>query len=445
MGHRAVEPPPKFRRLLERAAAAGDPVAFGDIVMRPPTDTLHRWRVWVFHEGRRFDSTYGAGVGFAYKGYLDAAAWLARERAGNLGQPEFETTHLADFIDDYVARRGMDGRWSDRTQASRERDLRALRDIAEKRRLRCCDLNAMHLREYLTTVRSPGRAATVKSLVKTMLTFGRHAGYFTRDQAELTDGITWTPPKGYVRPPSRREQSRVHGDMVTAGEVMTFEQLDAWARGCQERWEHGYAFIHTCALLGTRSGEIRVLTADPAIAGNGLGNLVDLAEGLVRIRVQATTSEAKRELPKLKKIRDIAIPRDAPAGFSIVDWLPGRIDAALAEQAAGDNPRALIFPNPSGGVYEEQNLRNRVWAPATEDLGWAMEHPGSNRRLMRFTLHSLRDRYANTALHHWHYTEEILLQQGSWKDPETVRRFYSGITDQTLSQAKSIHGWGIGM
>ena len=31
---------------------------------------------------------------------------------------------------------------------------------------------------------------------------------------------------------------------------------------------------------------------------------------------------------------------------------------------------------------------------------------------------------------------------GSWKDPETVRRFYSGITDQTLAQAMAIHGWG---
>ncbi len=50
-------------------------------------------------------------------------------------------------------------------------------------------------------------------------------------------------------------------------------------------------------------------------------------------------------------------------------------------------------------------------------------------------------RYANTALHLWHYTEEVLLQQGSWKDPETVRRFYSGITDQTLNQALAIHGW----
>lgn len=118
-----------------------------------------------------------------------------------------------------------------------------------------------------------------------------------------------------------------------------------------------------------------------------------------------------------------------------------RIADALAEQARGWNPKALIFPSLSGGVFAEQNIRNRVWAPAAEELGWVMEHPGSDRRLMRFTLHSLRDRYANTALHVWKYTEEVLLQQGSWKDPETVRRFYSGITDQTLSQAMAIHGW----
>lgn len=93
-------------------------------------------------------------------------------------------------------------------------------------------------------------------------------------------------------------------------------------------------------------------------------------------------------------------------------------------------------------MFGEQNLRNWVWAPAAKDLGWKMERPEGRSRLLRFTLHSLRDRYANTALHVWKCTEEVLLQQGSWKDPETVRRFYSGITDQTLAQAMSIHGWG---
>ena len=96
--------------------------------------------------------------------------------------------------------------------------------------MRCRDLNAMHLREYLATVSTAGRGVTIKGLTKTMLVFGRHSGYFTRDQAELMDGISWTPPRGYVHAPSRREQSRLHGEISTGGEVMTFEQLDAWAR-----------------------------------------------------------------------------------------------------------------------------------------------------------------------------------------------------------------------
>ena len=46
-----------------------------------------------------------------------------------------------------------------------------------------------------------------------------------------------------------------------------------------------------------------------------------------------------------------------------------------------------------------------------------MEHPCASMNLTRFTLHSLRDRYANTALHSWNSTEVMLLRRGSWKDP----------------------------
>ncbi len=86
-------------------------------------------------------------------------------------------------------------------------------------------------------------------------------------------------------------------------------------------------------------------------------------------------------------------------------------------------------------VFEENNLCNRVWGPAAAEMGWRMEEyvtaTGRRMALSRFTLHSLRDRYANTAIHEWGYTEEQLLQQGSWQDAETVRRFYSGTTDDT--------------
>jgi hypothetical protein len=64
------------------------------------------------------------------------------------------------------------------------------------------------------------------------------------------------------------------------------------------------------------------------------------------------------------------------------------------------------------------------------------------RRLFRFALHALRDRFANTAIHEWKYPEDVLLQQGAREDSETVRRFYAGVTDESQSIAMRIHGWG---
>ncbi len=60
--------------------------------------------------------------------------------------------------------------------------------------------------------------------------------------------------------------------------------------------------------------------------------------------------------------------------------------------------------------------------------------------LSRFTRHALRDRYADTGIHEWGYTEQQLLQQGSWQDAEIVRRFYSGTTDDTHSFVRRLRG-----
>ena len=352
---------------------------------------------------------------------------------------------VAAFIDDYVARRGMSGKWSSKTQVQRKADFRPLREIAIRDNLQCRHMNAMHLRECLRCAGTAGRGTSLRGLLRTMLVFGRHAGYFTRDQAELIDAVTWTPPVGYVRPRSRRDQAKLHVHIATGGEVMTHDQVKLWAKACQKHWVHGFAFIHACALLGLRSGKVRPLTASAEVAFSGSGNLVDLDNHVVRIRWQATTEGEAKHLPKNNKLRDVTIPQAAPAGFRLDRWLAHRVPVALAEQARGQNPLALIFPNPSGGLFGEQNLRNRVWAPAAETLGWAMEEYvtalGKKRRLFRFTLHALRDRYANTAIHEWKYPEDVLLQQGSWEDSETVRRFYSGVTDESQSIAMRIHGW----
>ena len=44
----------------------------------------------------------------------------------------------------------------------------------------------------------------------------------------------------------------------------------------------------------------------------------------------------------------------------------------------------------------------------------------------------------------WKNPKDVLLQQGSWEDSETVRRFYAGVTDESESIAMRIHGWAGG-
>jgi hypothetical protein len=59
--------------------------------------------------------------------------------------------------------------------------------------------------------------------------------------------------------------------------------------------------------------------------------------------------------------------------------------------------------------------------------------------MYRFTIHSFRDRFGTTAADEWGYTERQLLEQGSWADSETVRKFYLGTTDGTYESVRDLH------
>jgi hypothetical protein len=117
MGRKPVDPPPRMRRILEKALHAGEPVTVDGVTLYPPRGDLRRWRVKVLHERRTFDKTYGAGLGYAHKGFLEADAWLVELKSGLSGRPEFESAPLAGFTDDYVGRRGKSGEWSRRRRS----------------------------------------------------------------------------------------------------------------------------------------------------------------------------------------------------------------------------------------------------------------------------------------------------------------------------------------
>ena len=65
-------------------------------------------------------------------------------------------------------------------------------------------------------------------------------------------------------------------------------------------------------------------------------------------------------------------------------------------------------------------------------MGWAMpsyETAQGGNTLRRFTLHSLRDRFATTAITNGDAYKE---EQVSWTDAETVRRYHAGTTDAII-------------
>ena len=139
-------------------------------------------------------------------------------------------------------------------------------------------------------------------------------------------------------------------------------------------------------------------------------------------------------IPSVNKIK---------TGYNVREFLEKRCAEALEEQKEGKNPLALIFPNSHGEVIKYGTLATEIISPAVEALGWKMPgYPDANgkvKQLARFTIHSMRDRFGTTAADEWGYTPRQLLEQGSWKDVQTVNKFYLGTSDETYLSVQELH------
>jgi hypothetical protein len=230
------------------------------------------------------------------------------------------------------------------------------------------------------------------------------------------------------------------------GEVPTHQQVLDLAEEAQNRYIFGKALILTSANLGTRASETLLMTASTEIAASGKGNFVDLENEVVHVSYQINDDPSEdSKSTKNGKRRRVVIPHveNIATGFDLLSWLHQRSKAALEEQRNGSNPLALIFPNNSGGIFKPEKVHQQVIRPATDVLGWRMpaylDARGRRRTLRRFTLHSMRDRFGVTAAEEWLYTDTELLQQGSWSDLSTVRKFYIGFTDVTQETVRQKH------
>jgi hypothetical protein len=90
---------------------------------------------------------------------------------------------------------------------------------------------------------------------------------------------------------------------------MTHDQVQDFADQCQLLYAHGALLIHLGANIGTRSAELRILTADPTTQQALLGNFVDIKEWEVRVRFQIDGSHTQSsKMPKGSKVRDFVVP-----------------------------------------------------------------------------------------------------------------------------------------
>jgi len=401
-----IEPDAKFARMLTKAKQTGKKLVTDEITITPPTEKNKYWSLRASFRNIPKERSAKDTLGDVNAAYLDLSSELQSLRNGSEGLPENSHHDLAQVIKGYIEQGGPRHEW-----------------------------------------RAKGLLSTIRTFVK----WGIGAGYFSTSQLESIARVVWQAPKGsnYKAAPTRREQSKLHfgTDESAGGQVPTHEQVTAIANELQKHYIFGEALVHVSANMGARANETLIFTASRKVFEDKRGNYVDIQEEAVRVHWQyekKAESKAGR-VTKNNKFRSVVIPTvdKIETGFDVLSWLKQRSKEALEEQIAGTNPLALIFPNSSGQVINLNSFSSEKMRPTLSALGMKMpayfDAAGKARYMYRFTIHSFRDRYGTTAAEEWGYSERQLLEQGSWADPETVRKFYLGTTDATYQSVRDLH------
>lgn len=449
---KAVEPSAKFARNLIAAKKSGRKLIADEITITPPKEKNKYWTLRASFRNVPKERSARDTLGDVNAAFLDLKSELESLRSGSEGLPENAHHQLADVIDRYILQAGPKHAWRGKTPQNRKEDFAHLIAISRVNKYKCSEFNASIMRTYLSkATASSKRAKGLTSAVKTFVKWGSGTGYFTVDQQERISRVVWEAPKGvaYKAAPSRREQSKLYFGTEDShgGQVPTHDQVLLIASELQKLYKFGEAFVHVSANLGSRANETLIFTASRKTFENRRGNYVDIQDEAVRVHWQYERDKADKSfrVTKNNKFRSVVIPSVdiIETNFDVLGWLAKRSKDSLQEQLQGTNPLALIFPNARGEVIKLNSFNSDKMRPALEALGWKMpaiyDAKGKARYMYRFTIHSFRDRYGTTAADEWGYSERQLLEQGSWSDPETVRKFYLGTTDDTYQSVRDLH------
>lgn len=302
-----------------------------------------------------------------------------------------------------------------------------------------------------------------------LLRWGYAQGYFSAEQAELLPANVPDIPgtvKG-TQAPARRRRARAvgqHPDFIAPEDAPSVPQLEALGGALAAvfpAW--GELAVELAADAGPRWGELFQLTADDVrpLVDRALITEAQQDGALVEIDINwqidsaasRRNAEDPRCLPKGRKTRRTLVGSRSVTGYPTAVRLLERADAARAEQAAGSNPEALLFPAPGGGLFHYTEFANDFLAEALVEAGWPYQDwvevkdewdnkTNRSRRIQRdrrqfdLTWHSLRHRFARTCIDQRDFTAGELMAIGGWENETVVKnRYYKSGEEHVLSAA----------
>lgn len=169
-----------------------------------------------------------------------------------------------------------------------------------------------------------------------------------------------------------------------------------------------------------------------------------------QIDAGAEADSTRRTRPKGNKTRIAPIPPRSFTGYELLTAIRKRVGAALAEQEAGTNRQALLFPATEGGLLWHSHWNAKILLPAMAAADWPLLHwtehcerwnPEARQRVKvsrertnaELVWRSLRHRFARVAIDLYDCRPGELMALGGWENEATVQnRYYKSGEEHTV-------------
>jgi integrase len=387
------------------------------IVVYPPRagQDRDRWRAVWYEAGHRRQCEASGEDRMAAK--LRRVTERLASGASRLEQPG------SALIDFYLSQERFpeDRKWSRKHLATQQRLCSLFaRPVISK--LACQDIAVEHMQAVVNAAPTAKEGKRVRRMVSALVTAGRAGGFLV---SPLLKEVHWQAGDRPAGPPPRPVPAGETALFVDAGQVPADQDVAALGEALRPQRGGLYELmVNLAAYSGLRWGEEVALTADQVGTAD--------RSVLVDRKVVEIAGHLFTEPPKNRKWRRTIYPETTPSGYPLAAKVAERAAQARAEQQAGTNPLALMFPAPGGGSLRSSNFARRMLAAAYQKAGW---RPAAGTS--RWTWHSLRHVFCTVALFTWKLAITDVAQLAGHSNHRVTWEMYIGTTAGTLERARA--------